>query len=120
MNEDLDPTLQEWFDAGPPAELRTDAFTAQVMTSTRFARGRQVAGALAALGLVAVCAVALLAPLQELVALVAQALSSALVDLGDDWWALALSPVNSVATVLVLVWKLARVGITRIRGTSYA
>ena len=119
MSDDRDPVLEGLF-AEAEQELEGAAFTAQVMARSRFARGRAVAGWLAAAALLAVCALLLVPTLQDLAALLAQGLTTALVDLGDGWWALVFSPINSVAGLVVLGWKLTRMVLARARGASYA
>lgn len=59
-------------------------------------------------------------PPQELTVLIAQSLSTTLVDLGESWFATVLSPINSVATVLVVGVKAIRMALKRIRSASYA
>lgn len=119
MTDDLDPILHDLFDEAGQ-ELDGEAFTARVMARSRFARGRVVAGWLGAAAILLVCAVLLVPPLQDLAGFFARGLTTALIDLGDGWWALVFSPINSVAGVLVISFKLARMGITRIRSASYA
>ena len=119
MTDERDPILQELFD-GVERELDAEDFTSQVMATSRVARYRAVAGWLSAAVVLLTCAVLFVIPVQELVTLLAQCLTSGLVDLGDSWWAMVFSPINSVASVLVLTVKLARMAMSRIRSASYA
>ena len=52
--------------------------------------------------------------------LLAESLSTALVDLGESWWAVMIAPINSVASVLVLSAKALRMSVNRIRSASYS
>lgn len=119
MTDDRDPMLQALF-AEARQELDGEAFTAQVMARSRVTGYRKAAGWLAAALVLVVCAGFLVMPLHELAGLLAQGLTTALIDLGDGWWSLVISPINSVASVLVLGFKVARMGMTRIRSASYA
>ena len=118
MTEERDATLQALFDEAAP-DLDGEDFTSAVVAQARFARPRRAAGWLAAAALVAVCA-GLLLPLEGLAGLLAQGLTTSLFELGDSWWALVVSPINSVASVLVLGLKAARMGLARARSASYA
>ncbi len=119
MTDERDPTLEALFGEARQ-ELGGEAFTAQVMRRTRFARLRAETGWIGAAALLLVAGGLLFVPLQELAVLLAQALSTALFDLGESWLALVLAPINSVATVVVLGARILRVGRKRFRESSYA
>jgi hypothetical protein len=119
MTEDRDPILQQLF-VEAREELDGELFTARVMQRSRFARYRTAAGWLAAALVLVVGAGALFTPLQDFALLLGQALTTGLVDLGDGWWALVVSPINSVASVLVLLVKGTRMAMSKVRSASYA
>ena len=119
MTDDRDPILQQLFTEARE-ELDGEMFTARVMQRSRFARYRTAAGWLAAALILVVGAGVLFTPLQEFALLLGQGLTTALVDLGDGWWALVVSPINSVASVLVLLVKGTRMAMSKVRRASYA
>jgi len=119
MTDERDPTLEALF-AEARDELDGEMFTARVMQRSRFARYRTAAGWLAAALLLVVGAGALFTPLQEFALLIGQGLTTALIDMGDGWWALVVAPINSVASVLVLLVKGTRMAMARVRSASYA
>lgn len=118
MTDDRDPLLQSLFTEAQP-ELDGEAFTAAVMARTRFLRYRLIAPWLAGAMVVAVC-VLFFVPLQAFALLLAQGLAITIVDLGDSWVAWVLSPINSVASVIVLGVKAVRMGMKRVKRLSYA
>ena len=101
MNTDnRDPRLQNLF-AEAEQELESEVFTTSVLNQTRAFRYRIMAGwSLAALTL-ALIAWLLEIP-QELPQLVAQSLTATLVDLGDGWLSWIFSPINNIASLIVL------------------
>ena len=122
MDEERDPILQNLF-AESQHDLDGAAFIASVMARSRFLRIRRflpwIGGTLALLvGLL------LLVPLQEFGVLIAlyvtDVLTITLVDLGEGWLALVLSPVNNIASLIVLGVKALRMGRKKIVGASYA
>lgn len=119
MTDDRDPILKQLF-VEANEELDGEMFTARVMQRSRFARYRTAAGWLAAALVLVVGAGVLFTPLQDLALLLGQGLTTALVDLGDGWWALVISPINSVASVLVLLVKGTRMAMAKVRSASYA
>ena len=118
MSEDQDPLLQQLF-----AEIRPEVdgrqFTAGVMARTRFLRIRQIAPWVAGVLLIAAGA-SLLVPLQEFTLLISQALSITLIDLGESWAAWVFSPINNVASLIVIGVKAIRMGHKKITRISYA
>lgn len=119
MTDERDPILQQLF-VEAHEELDGEMFTARVMQRSRFARYRTAAGWLAAALVLVVGAGVLFTPLQDLALLLGQGLTTALVDMGDGWWALVVSPINSVASVLVLLVKGTRMAMSKVRSASYA
>ena len=69
--------------------------------------------------LVVVCAILLAPSLLTFALLTAQALTTNLVDLGDGWLGLALSPINNIASLIILGTKLSFMGWKVISRTSY-
>jgi hypothetical protein len=113
-----DPFLQSLFaEAGP--ELEGEAFSARVMARTRSLRYLLLTGA-AALVLAFLGGAWLLfgVPLFEFAVLISQALATPIFNLGEGWLALILLPVNTVASVLVIMFKALRTLQKRIRGAT--
>ncbi len=71
------------------------------------------AGAAAGVGILVVASL-LAVPLQEFAQLLAGALTSAVVDLGDGWIAWTVSPANSIGSLIVLSVKGIRLGRRRL------
>jgi hypothetical protein len=123
--DEQDPLLQKLFDEAnydfDEAAYGFDeaAFTARVMARTRFSRYRVLVPWAGVALLLAAGAWYLAIPL-ELAQLVAQVLTTTLIDLGDSWLAWVFSPVNNIAALFVLGVKAIRVGHRRITGASYA
>jgi len=111
-----DPFLQSLFaEAGP--ELEGEAFRARVMTRTRSLRYLVLTGGVALVLAVLGCAWLLFGiPLFEFAVLVSQVLATPLFNLGEGWLALALLPVNTVASVLVIALKALRMLQKRVLG----
>jgi hypothetical protein len=103
MTEDRDPALQALF-AGADQNLNGDAFAAQVLARVDAAR-RWRLGARATLIATLVLVVALLAPLLIGAAgAVVHSLAASLVELEGGVLAEIVSPVNNVATLVVLAF----------------
>jgi len=119
MTEDRDPMLQAMFSEASP-ELDGEAFIADVMARSRFTRYRMAVGSLAVAAILVAVAGVVLVPVQELGAILAQGLTMALIDVGEGWWSLIMSPINSVAGLLVLLVKMVRMAMKRVRSASYA
>ena len=122
--EDRDPLLQTLFAeseqvAESAQELDAEAFTARVMAGTRFMRYRALAPWGGAALAIAAGAWYLGVPL-EIAQLVAQVLTTTLMDLGEGWLAWVFSPINNVAALLALFAKALRIGRKKIRRLSYA
>ncbi len=119
MTDDRDPILQSLF-ADAQHDLDGEAFTARVMAQTHKQKYRVIAGGLVVAIVLAASAWIFALPLQELAQLIAQVLTSSLVDLGESWAVWVLAPVNNVASLLVLSVKAIRVIRKKIIGASYA
>ncbi len=118
MTDDRDPRLQALF-AEAQHDLDGEAFTANVMAQTRFLRYRSVAPWIFVALMLAAGAWFLAIPL-EVAQLIAQSLTTTLVDLGDSWLAWVFSPINNIASLLVISVKAIRIVRKKITSTSYA
>lgn len=101
MTIDRDPALESLF-ADADQNLAGDTFTAAVMTQVDSQRRRIVYGWIGICLALFASALLLSAPLQNAVNLLTQILPVSLIDLGDQWLAQVLAPVNSVATPIGL------------------
>ena len=112
MTEQRDPFLQDLF-LRADEDLEGEAITTWVMARTHRFRLLLAGGAAsAALVLLAGAWMMFAMPLLEFAVLIANALGTALFDLGEGWLALVFMPVNNIASVLViglramhLAWK---------------
>ena len=112
MTDDRNPLLQKLF-AEAEQELDGKVFTSDVMAQTRALRYRAFAGWSAAALLLAFIAWLLGIP-QELPHFIAQSLTTTLVDLGDSWLAWLISPINNIASLIVLSVKAIRTGMKKL------
>jgi hypothetical protein len=120
MTEHRDQLLQTLFSEAQ-RELDGEALTARVMAKTRSLRYRRVATwVLSAVILLVSTWMVFAIPLQEFVVLVAQGLSTTLLDLGEGWLAWVFSPVNNIASLLVITVKAIRIFQKKIIGVSFA
>lgn len=104
-----DPLLQELF-AHAEQELAGEALTASVMAKTRRRRYRVLATLAGAVLLMLTATwLAFGVPLFEFALLVSMALTTPLVDLGEGWLALLLLPLNTVASLLLILLRGLRV-----------
>ena len=118
MTDDRDPVLSSLF-ASSAVDQDDREFTEHVVAKTRSLRYKIVAGMLAvALVLVAIAWLFSL-PVQEIVYLITEGLTTSLVDLGEGWPAWVLAPINNVASVLVISLKAIRMLRKKIISTSY-
>ena len=119
MADDRDPLLQTLFTEGQH-DLDGEAFTTRVMARTR-GRTYRVAVAWFSVALVLAAGAWLLAlPLQEFAQLITQGLTISLFDLGDGWIAWVFTPVNNVASLLILSVKVIRMVRKKFRSASFA
>ena len=115
--DDQDLMLQSLFSKEQP-DLDGEVFTANVVAKIRKLRYRPVAG-LAAVALVMVVVVWLFAiPTREVAQVIAQGLTTTLLDLGEGWAAWVFSPINNIASLLVLSVKAIRMARKKIIGAS--
>ena len=118
MTEQQDPRLQALF-ANARQDLDGEAFTNGMMAKTRLQRYRTPALIAAVTTLVVVCAIMLAPSLLTFALLSAQAFTTNLVELGDGWLGLTLSPINNIASLLILGARIAFMGWKVISRTSY-
>jgi len=104
MTDERDPLLQSLFTESQAVSI-DDAFTENVMTKTYALRREVITAGVIASALLVLYTVLFGAPLQEFVILIAQFLSTELIDMGESWLALIVSPLNSVAGLLALLFK---------------
>lgn len=115
--EDRDPLLQSLFREAEQ-ELDGTLLTEQVMARTRSLRLLLLAGgASAALVLLGGAWLLLGIPLFDFAVLISGVLATPIFDLGDGWLALLLLPVNTLASLLVLLFKALRGFQKRIGGS---
>ena len=118
MTDDRDPRLQALF-ADTQGELDGEEFVTRVMAKTRKPKQLLIAG-LAGLALLLVAGIGLLSlPAFEISQVIATALTTTLIDLGEGWFAWILSPVNNIASIVALSIKAIRVIQKKVRGASY-
>ena len=118
MTDDRDPVLSSLF-ASSVVDKDDKEFTKHVVAKTRSLRYKIVVGLLAVALILVAIAWLLGLPFQEVAQLITQGLTTSLVDLGDGWLAWSLSPVNNVASVLILSLKAIRMLRKKIINTSY-
>ena len=99
MNNDRDPLLESLF-AQTDCDLAEDDFNAQVMAHVERRRRNVLLGRLAIVALLIALEVLLSAPLQNTVGLFTQVLSTTLVELENEWLALVVAPLNSIAGLI--------------------
>jgi len=104
MTEERDPLLQALF-ADSHAEATDDEFTRNVMTKTYALRQKLIATGTVAGVLLILYTVLFGAPLQDFAILIAQFLSTNIINIGESWIALLISPLNSFAGLLALLFK---------------
>ena len=122
MSEHRDPVLQTLFDVDKKNLNNQDseAFTARVMAKTRSLR-YWLAGILGVVALIfLICVWIFEIPLQEVVQIITQALGTTLFDLGDSWVSWVFTPVNNIASLLVLSVKAVRVIRKKVLGVSWS
>jgi len=118
MTDDRDPRLQALF-ADARAELDGEEFVTRVIAKTRKPKQFVIAG-LATIALIMAAAAWLFTlPILGISQVVATALTTTLIDLGEGWLAWVLLPVNNIASVLALCIKALRMIHQKVRGASY-
>lgn len=115
MADDRNPIVENLF-AEPVQDLAGDAFVDGVMTQTRN-RVYWLIGALAAVALMlGSIAWFFSSTALEIVQLLTRILTTSLFDAGEGWMAWILLPVNSIAGLLVICTKAARMAWKRMFG----
>ena len=104
MTEERDPLLQSLF-AESQVVTADDGFTKKVLTKTYALRQKLIVMGVIVGVLLILYTVLFGAPLQGFAVLIAQFLSRELIDLGESWLALIVSPLNSFAGLLALLFK---------------
>ncbi len=118
MTEDRDPFLQTLF-AEDQQELAGDAFIEDVMAKTRNIR-RNLYLTFAA-SILAFVVIALIAewPLLGLAITFSEVLGMELVNFGNSTISWVLLPINNLATLLVLLWRVVLIAWNRASSASY-
>ena len=119
MTEERDPVLQALF-VEARQELSDQEFTTQVMSRTQSLRYRIMGSGVFIALLIVVVAGLFSFPLQEFALLVTQALGTELITVGDSLIAWLLTPINNLASLLVLSAKAMRMLWNKVRTASYA
>lgn len=118
MTDDRDPRLQALF-ADAQGELDGEEFVTGVMAKTRKPKQLLIV-VLSGLALLLVAGTWLFSlPAFEISQVIATALTTTLIDLGEGWAAWILSPVNNIASLVVLSLKGIRMIQKKVRGVSY-
>lgn len=103
MTIDRDATLEKLFDVARQ-DFSRDAFADRLMAQIDMQRRRTVT-AWAGVGVVlAICAWLLAQPILDVIVLTTQILPRSLIELDNRWLAQILSPVNSIASAVVLLF----------------
>lgn len=119
MTDDRDPLLETLF-AEAESELDGELFTAQAIAQPLKLKHRLLAVGVCVVLIVGLCAWLFAVPVQEFALLLTQFLSTPLFELGESSLTGILSPVNNLASGLVLTAKLLWVGWKKITGVTYA
>ena len=119
MADDRDPFLESLF-AEAKAELDGESFTSEAIAQPQRLKHRLLAGGVCVALLLGLCVWQLALPVQEFALLFTQVLGTSLLELGDGTLAWILSPVNNIASGLILLGKIVRVGWKRITAATYA
>lgn len=117
MTDDRDPFLESLF-AEAESELDGRQFTAQAIAQPQKLKQRLLAAGAGIALLIALCAWILAIPVQEFSLLLTQVLSTPLFDPGETSVSWILVPVNNLASGLLLVAKLLRMGWKKITGAT--
>ncbi len=107
MTEDRDPFLQSLFDDSR-LEPVSEEFTSAVVSRTYSLRNKLITVAVGLIVILLVYTWFYGAPGQGLALAMAKFLSTSLIDLGNSWAALILAPINSIAGLLAITFKLLR------------
>lgn len=99
MNDERDPWLETLF-VQAERNLEDDNYIEQVMVRVEKRRRNVLIGRLALVALLVVFELLLSAPLANTVGVISQALSATLLELENEWAALVLAPLNSIAGLI--------------------
>lgn len=99
MSDDRDPFLESLF-AQTSVELNEDNFIERVMATVEKRRRNILIGRIGFVVLLVVLDLLLSAPLQNSVGAVTQALSTSLLDISNEWLAVIVAPLNSIAGII--------------------
>ena len=119
MTNKQDQLLQTVF-----AEARQDldgtAFTARIMSRTRKFLYLLALGAIAVAGMLLTGAWLIFGmPLLEFAVMISNALTTTLIDLGEGWLALAFTPINNIASLVIITARAIHLGWKKISGASF-
>ncbi len=99
MNDERDPLLEALFAQSVDTPVEEN-FTAQVMARVEVRRRKILVARIAIVTLLVSLEWLLSSPLQNLVGELTQILSTSLVDVKNEWLALAFAPLNSIAGLI--------------------
>ncbi len=99
MNDERDPVLESLF-VQAEQDLVDDGYTAQVMAKVANRHRNVTIGRFVIVLVIVIFEFLLSAPLQDSVGVLTQVLSTTLVQLENEWMALALAPLNSIAGLI--------------------
>jgi hypothetical protein len=99
MGDERDPLLESLF-AQAKFELNENDFGERVMASVEKRRRNVLIGRIGLIALLVAFDFLLSAPLQNSVGAVAEALSTSLLDISNEWLAVIVAPLNSIAGVI--------------------
>ena len=99
MSDERDPFLESLF-AEARSEPKQDDFGKRVMASVARRRRNVLAGRIGFVLVLAAFELLFSAPLQNSIGAVTQALSTSLLEISNEWLALLVAPLNSVAGIL--------------------
>ncbi|NKB33867.1 MAG: hypothetical protein GKR91_12280 [Pseudomonadales bacterium] len=119
MMEERDPAIQALFDDAQRG-LHDDEFIKSVMARTISLKYRLLATGLGLIAFLLVSAVLFSVPLIDFAYVVTELLSTELVLISNVTAAWILTPINNIATLLVVIGKIVKTGISRARQASYA
>ena len=119
MTEDRDPFIQNLF-AESQADIQDDEFTDAVMARVDGLKRRLLYLLLGSLAAFFACSLLFSWPILGMFTALTQFLSTEIFYIGDAAVAMFLSPINNIATFLVIVWRIVRFGWTRATQASYA
>lgn len=119
MTNNQDQLLQTVF-----AEARQDldgtAFTARIMSRTRKFLYLLALGGIAFAGMLLTGAWLIFGmPLLEFAVMISNVLTTTLIDLGEGWLALVFTPINNIASLVIITARAIHLGWKKISGASF-